>query len=240
MNKIEKAIAEKANTNIVRPGDTIEVVPDIIYISEKQAANIIEELNRYNDLCMDHLAKVLFSISSVKSNKKVKLFAEKNNCGIHETVNGSLTSFLNEKWELIADSIIVGTDDSTMIFGALQGVPIILSSMMLVDCLRSGRVSVTVPETIYIEINGDLASGKVSVDNIYRYLLEFFDDSLAGYAVVIGGNTINQLSIEDRMKVARVVSAAGGMVSMILPQGPLGQVEGVTKIDMDQIKEFVI
>lgn len=244
MNLIEQTLAKSAGLEFVIPGDRISIEPSIMFAHDGSAPKAIREFQDAGYERVVHPDRAVFCIdhclpaasAQIRTrHMEIKEFCSKHGIHLYDKGEGIIHQVLAENWDLKQGMVIVGADGHACTAGAFGAVPLTLSPYNLAGCLGTGKLTMTVPETIYIEISGQLQTW-VTAKDVILYLLGYFNiDGLAGKGVIIGGNTLERMNIDERMTIANMISEMGGMIGMISPLGPQGQVEKVIKIRADDI-----
>lgn len=235
VNIIEKALAKKAQLDSVIPGERIRFVPDILLLSGDSILSIIEE---FYDL---EYEKVLqpsstFIVQNPLNNSvEVICFREKYGVKMLEP-ESTLAIQVELQVESLKEMVITGVEGEIGAFGSTGAISVKVSPATMAKCLGKGIIEFTIPETIYIELNGVL-NGKQKVERLCDYLMDYFNDSLVGYGIILSGEALEQLDIEEKRKLTTFLYELGGAIGMISPSGPLGQVESVVKINALQIPD---
>lgn len=230
MNIFEKRLAELANLPSVIPGDQISVIPDFLFFSGQNSLNVIKAFNRQGYKNVQNPAKILFSLGDAED-EVIRKFCLGN--GIRVIDCDLFQHFRTEKIPLNG-MLIAGIDENIKCLGGKGAIPIVISPDSMAACLTDGSFSMFIPETTYIEVNGAL-TGKGNGKMLCTHLLDIFEDSLIGNAVIIGGTVFEQLNDEDLKDLSYFFQLSGSAAGMCSPGGPLGQVESVIKIKSETI-----
>lgn len=230
MNIFEKRLAELANLTSVTPGDQINVIPDFLFVSGQNPLNVIKGFIRQGYKTVKNPAKILFSYGDAKDEAIRKFCLGK---GIR-LIDCDLAQYFRSENIPLNGMLIAGIDEDIKCLGGRGAIPIVISPDSMAACLASGSFSMFIPETTYIEINGAL-TGKGNGKMLCTHLLDIFEDSLIGNAVIIGGTVFEQLNDKDLKDLSYFFQLSGTAAGMCSPDGPFGQVEGVIKIKSETI-----
>jgi homoaconitase/3-isopropylmalate dehydratase large subunit len=231
VNIIEKCLAKNAQLDLVIPGERISLVPDILLLSGDSILSIIEEFYELEYKRVFHPSSTFIVQNRVTNNVEVVCFSEKYGVELLESGENLLLQM-----ESIKEKVITGVNGEIGSFGSTGAIPFKVSPAAMAKCLGMGTIELTIPETIYIELNG-LLKGKQTAERICDYLMDYFHDSLVGYGIILGGEALSQLDIEEKRRLTTFLYELGGAIGMISPSGPLGQVESVVKIKTLQIPD---
>lgn len=232
VNIIEKGLAKKAQLDSVMPGERITVFPDILLLSGESILSIIEEFYEVGYGMVHHPSSTFIIEDTLNKREEIVFFSSKHRVKLLEQKADLFTQ--QDSW---ADRVITGIERREIgEFGALGAIALNISPATMTKCLGTGKIELTVPETIYIELNG-IMSGNQKVERLCDYLMDYFNDSLVGYGIILGGASLNQLDDEEQNRLTTYLSKLGGAITLISPSGPLGQVESVVKIKTNQIPD---
>ncbi|MBD8513646.1 3-isopropylmalate dehydratase [Photobacterium sp. CAU 1568] len=115
--------------------------------------------------------------------------------------------------------VVAGTDSHTCHSGALGCVAFGVGSTEMANCLVTGLIRLTMPESILIELNGELLAG-VSAKDIALYLLalpEIKGGAGVGKVFEFCGGTIAALSIDERATLTNMCAELGGFTGIVAP-----------------------
>lgn len=233
MNIIEKGLAKKAQLDTVMPGERITVIPDILMLSGDSIVNIIEEFYELG-YGIIHCASSTFIIQDpFNISGEIALFSAKHGVKLLK----QNVDFISEQ-DSLTEKVITGIERREIgEFGAFGSIALHVSPATMAKCLGTGKIELTVPETIYIEMTGLLLSGNQKVERLCAYLNDYFNDSLVGCGIILGGESLKQLDEEEKRRLTTFLYELGGAIVMISPSGPLGQVESAVKIKTQQITD---
>ncbi|WP_264739442.1 hypothetical protein [Cytobacillus firmus] len=228
MNLFEKRLAELANLPSVIPGDQINVTPDFLFVSGQNSLNVIKAFNRQGYKNAKNPAKILFSLGD-EEDEVIRMFCKGKGIRL---IDCDLSQHFRTEDISLNGMVIAGIDGDIKCLGGMGAIPIVISPDSMAACLAAGSFSMFIPDTAYIEVNGAL-NGKVNGKLLCSHLLDIFDDSLIGNAVILGGTVFEQLNDEDLKDLSYFFQLSGTAVGMFSPGGPFGQVESVIKVKAD-------
>lgn len=115
--------------------------------------------------------------------------------------------------------IFVGADSHTPTYGALNAFAVGVGSTDLAAVLLTGKIWLKVPETIRIELEGQLPKG-IAAKDVILFLLGQLSIAGATYkAVEFGGPAVTPLSLASRMTLANMTAEMGAKTGLVDPQG---------------------
>lgn len=237
MNIIEKNLAKKANLDTVIPRERITIEPSGLIILGEEAAHVINSFNEFGYKNVLFPSRVIFigdAKAEKESTKTAKHFCKVHDLAYVENQNQFIDQFVCDKKPILNKLVIAGGDSYIGALGAYGCISILASSASIAQCLSTGKLHALVPESIFIEMNGDV-SQDAGADSICSYLQDFFGDSLVGCGIMIGGSAIQQLDDVRKRSIVRFLYEIGANICMVSPQGPMGQVESVIRVNARDI-----
>lgn len=235
MNVIEKNLARCSQLDQTAPGERNLLTPDILFLSGENNLNIIRNFYELGYKAIEHPCCMIMANETDMAAEhwsEIRQFSNANGLPIIHGTNK--IQVLKRQVGLLEGKVIAGVDDRVDELGALGSIPIKISPVGMAQCLATGKMQMTIPESIYVELSGRF-KGCADVDAICDYLRGYFNDSLAGWGIILGGEGINQLDERERVSLIKQLDELGGTVAIISPSGPLGQVESVVKIKAQHI-----
>ncbi len=232
----EKIISEHLGYE-VNPGDKIERLPiDILFFNEVIAPPAITEfINNFSDIYKKHGQKVkvfdperIFLIpdhtvpsSSVAVSEGIDLmerFAAEQGIKCYKEGDGIEHVVLIEDGYIVPGEIILGTDSHTCTNGALNTFAFGIGTTDGTYALATGYIyDFIVPETIRINLHGELPSGVYSKDLILTIIGQLGVDGAVKKVVEFGGPGLKNLSMDARTTIANMAVEMGGRTAIFEP-----------------------
>ncbi len=230
MTITEKIIAAHTDSNEVHPGQYVYADVDVCLGNDITAPVAINEfnkagLNKVFDpdkivLVPDHFTPN----KDVKSAEQVKIlreFAKKFNIKNYFEVGrvGIEHALLPEQGIVLPGDLIIGADSHTCTYGALGAFSTGVGSTDLAACMATGKAWLKVPETINFKLKGK--PGKwVSGKDIILKIIGSIGVSGANYnSMEFTGDTIEHLTIDDRLTICNMAIEAGAKNGIIASDG---------------------
>jgi len=115
-----------------------------------------------------------------------------------------------EEGLLEPDTLLIGTDSHTCTYGAYGVLSVGVGTTDLTEVMASGRIWLKVPESIRIELKGDLPRGVYAKDVILHILRRVTMNGFTDAVVEFVGPALAHLSDDDRSTIANMVVEGGG------------------------------
>lgn len=220
----EKVLARASNVDSVSPGDIVEAEPDL-YMSHVASWRCIDTLERLgmNEIAHpDRVAMVMDHISPAGTEKiaddhrRCREFAKEHDIETFYDVNAGISHTVLMGDGLIRPGMLaIGTDSHTTIYGALGACGTGVGYSDITATWVTGELWFKVPETLRVEIEGEVDDGVTSKD-LMLYIIGKLGTAGANYmAVEFGGSYISNATIADRMTMCNLGKEMGAMFAIV-------------------------
>jgi len=179
--------------------------------------------------------------SVAKMHAYMRDFAKRQGTKLYECGEGSCHQLITEKGHVKPGNIVIATDSHTCTHGAMNALATGVGVSDLTCGMITGSLWFRVPETIKVELKGDLPKGVFAKD-IILYLAGLLGANGANYrALEFCGDGVGNLSIEERMTITNMVIELGAKCGIMPCDDKLraflndrveGEIEGVAA-DLD-------
>lgn len=235
MNLVEKILARASGRDKVSPGDVVFANVDKAMIHDVSGPGVIkvfEKLHKQN-IPTDHLwdpsriwvAEDHFvpSAEKISAQNIVRLSRFTKEHGIKRHFKygmgqyGICHSLSHEEALVLPGEVYVGGDSHTNTTGALGAFACGLGHTDMAYVLLKGRIWFRVPETIRFEISGTLPDNVMAKDIILRIIGDIGTDGGAYKTMQFGGDTVSEMSVEDRLTLCNMTTEAGAKNGIVVP-----------------------
>lgn len=235
MTMAEKILAAHAGLDEVVPGQLVECDLDMVLANDITAPIAIKTVNEIgagvfdkDKICLvpDHYSPNK-DIKSAEQTKTTRDFAHKYEISHYyeQGCMGIEHALLPEQGVVVPGDLMIGADSHTCTYGGIGAFSTGVGSTDAGVGMATGRAWFKVPETIRIEIDGELPAGASGKDIILHIIGKIGVDGALYCAMEFGGSTIENLSVEGRLTIANMAIEAGGKA-------------GLFEVD-DKIREYV-
>ena len=250
MNITEKILAKKSGKSVVKPGDMIWADVDILMAHDPCSPGVIGIFNKYfgqdakvwdktkHVMIPDHF---IFT-ADAKANANIRTmreFAKEQDIRYFYDVGtpqykGVCHIALAEGGHNRPGELLVGTDSHTVTSGAFGEVGIGVGITDAAFVLGTGKILLKVPETIKVELEGELPKYVTPKDIILRVIGDLSVSGATYRAIEFTGSTINEMGVEERMTICNMVIECGAKNGIMTPnQTVLDFVREKTDIDFE-------
>ncbi|ACL69841.1 3-isopropylmalate dehydratase large subunit [Halothermothrix orenii] len=228
MTMIEKIIAAHTNRDKVKPGDIVNARIDFVLGNDVTTPVAVKEFNKIGidevfdqdriAIVPDHFTPNK-DIKSAEQCKFIREFARDK--GIHNYFEigemGIEHCLLPEKGLALPGEIIIGADSHTCTYGALGAFATGVGSTDMAAAMATGYTWFKVPSTIQFVYNGELKPWVSGKDLILYTIGDIGVDGALYRAMEFTGETIENLSMDNRMTISNMAIEAGGKCGLIAP-----------------------
>lgn len=229
MTLTEKVLARASGAAFVRPGDEVWASADRMIMNDssgpRRIAGLVEELGGVGDpdrvvLVSDHFVPAA-NVKQASILRTTRQWAADNRIGAFHEYEGILHSLVIERGLVEAGMLLVGADSHTTSAGAVGAVAVAVGSTELATVLATGQVWLRVPETVRVELTGDLEP-RVAMRDITLRILGDHGTSFALYAAIeYGGDLVRRLDVWQRMVLSNQGIEMGAKNAVVVPDAGL-------------------
>ncbi len=224
---IEAIIAAHAGRSTVKPGDIVWIDLDVRTARDFGGANVVKHLERhYPDRPVANPRRTAFTFDCVvpantipyAENQHIcRTFARKCGFPVYDVDAGIGSHVIIEKGYAMPGMTIVGTDSHLNILGAIccfgQG----MGDADIAFAFATGRTWFEVPESIRVDVVGELRSPATAKDLILAIIGKLGSNGALGKAVELYGRAIDHLNIAERITVCSMATEMGAISAFIRP-----------------------
>lgn len=214
---IEKIISHSVGA-AVKPGDIVTVDVDRVMLDDIMMPFIIAKFQEMGFrkvwdpdrivMIYDHLVPSS-QIDDVRHYKAGDEFAREQGLTHVHRSDGVCHQLMTEAGYVKPGDVVFGTDSHTTTYGCVGAFATGIGYTEMAGILGTGNLWVKVPETIRVEINGELPEGVMSKDVILRLIGDLGADGATYRALEFTGDTVKAMSIASRMTMANMAIEAG-------------------------------
>lgn len=240
---IEKIIAHNIGRDTVKPGEIVTVKVDRVMIHDifiPFVADKFEEMGfaRLWDadkavLIYDHLVPAS-QLDDTRHFRAGDAFAEKYGMKHVHRSDGICHQLMTEAGYVKPGHVVFGTDSHTTTYGCVGAFSTGIGYTEMAGVLGTGTMWIRVPETIRVEINGDLPPGVMSKDIILRLIGDLGADGATYRALEFCGSTVAGMTVSSRMAMANMAIEAGAKCALFTPDQKTAE---YCEIELDEFQQ---
>jgi 3-isopropylmalate/(R)-2-methylmalate dehydratase large subunit len=165
----------------------------------------------------DHVAPASTPLAAAIHRDIRKLALEQGLKHFYDVEQGVCHQVLPEKGHVKPGTLIIGADSHTCTHGALGAFATGVGSTDMGAVLATGKIWLRVPETIRVEVDGDLPDLVLPKDVILRIIGEIGADGATYNTVEFAGCTVSDMSVAGRMTLCNMAIEMGGKTGIVEP-----------------------
>ncbi len=220
----QKIIARAAEMDRVEVGQVIEVEPDLV-VSHANAGRVIDRFKSLGSELVWNPNKIAIALANCQSDdpedsrpevhQKVREFVKRQGIkAFYDVTEGECHQVTLEKGLAVPGSIILGTDTYTAAYGCLSTAAAGTEVETAASIWATGRISLEVPRTIRIDINGRRARGVYSRDIATSVMKQLVADDVDAKAIEYYGNVVSRMTISERFTLTSLAIDTGAVAAM--------------------------
>ena len=228
MTITEKILAAHANLESVKPGDLITAKVDITLANDITGPVAIKEFKKTGaEKVFDNTRTVFVpdhfvpnkDIKSAEQAKMIREFAREQNLKNYFDVGrmGIEHTLLPDMGIVGPGDLVIGADSHTCTYGALGAFSTGVGSTDLACAMALGETWFKVPETIKVEFTGKLNKWVSAKDLVLFLIGQIGVDGALYKSLEIGGNVIEEMSMDGRFTFCNMAIEAGAKNGIIIP-----------------------
>ncbi len=226
MTITEKILADHSGRKETSPGEIVEARIDVYMVHEflQQVETVFHNIDMEKPLhperivaLLDHWAPAP-SVDAAEIHKICRELVERY--GIqnwYDMREGICHQILPEKGHVVPGEVIVGTDSHTTTYGAFGAFSTGIGTTDMAIVFATGKLWLRVPESLKINVSGELPEWVMSKDVILRILGDVGADGATYKAMEFQGDTIHSMSIDARMTLCNMSIEGGAKNGIIEP-----------------------
>ena len=226
----EKVLSRKTG-RLVRAGDLVTVSVDGIMASDTTAPYAIKTFHEMGgvelfdpsklSLVIDHAAPAP-NERIANLHTLVRDFAHQHKVKLYDVGEGICHQLMIENRHVLPGDLFIGADSHTCTYGAIAAFATGVGSTDLAAIMLTGETWLRAPQTIRVEIEGELEYGVSAKDVILHIVGEIGLAGATYQALEFHGSAVEQMSLDSRMTLANMTVEMGGKVGFVTPTGLRG------------------
>jgi len=222
----EKVLARAAGVAEVRPGEIVDVYPDLYmsHMASWRCIRTMEKLGTDELYDRDRIAMVMDHISPAQTSKIAddqrlcREYAARKGIKKFYDVNAGIAHVvLTEEGYIRPGMVVIGTDSHTTIYGAVGAFGTGVGFSELTAAWVTGKLWMKIPESLKVIIEGPLAWGTSSKDVMLKLIGDLTADGATYCSVEFHGSYTEGLSISDRMTLCNLAMELGAKNGFVRP-----------------------
>jgi len=140
--------------------------------------------------------------------QKIREFCKEQGCTLYQG-EGICHMVMPEKGHVLPGDLVVGTDSHTCTYGALGALSTGIGSSDMGVALITGKLWFKAPETILMNITGELPPGVFAKDVILKIIATVTTNGATYQAIEFAGPVIEKMSMDARFTISNMAVEMG-------------------------------
>ena len=229
MTMLEKILAHHSKHSRIMPGEIVDIEIDTRVARDFGGANVVKNISDYG-LQVDNPQKTFFTFdcNPTGSDQKYavnqhicRLFARKNGIKVFDIDAGIGTHVIIDDGIVIPGATAISTDSHANILGAIGAFGQGMGDMDVAACWSKGKIWFKIPESVRINLLGEIPDEISSKDIVLNLLSKFGANSLLGYSVEIYGDAVNRMTLDQRITISSMATEMGAIIILFEPSNEI-------------------
>ncbi|OFY61063.1 MAG: homoaconitate hydratase [Bacteroidetes bacterium RBG_13_42_15] len=229
MTMLERILANHSKYAEVGPGDILDIMIDVRIARDFGGANVVKNINDFG-LQIEDPQRTFFTFdcNPTGSDQKYavnqhicRTFARKNGIRVFDIDAGIGTHVIIDEGIVVPGATAISTDSHANILGAIGAFGQGMGDMDIASAWNKGKLWFKVPETVRINLVGDLPDEISSKDIILNLLSTFGANSLLGYSVEIYGMAVEKMTLDQRITISSMATEMGAIIILFAPSAQI-------------------
>lgn len=222
----EKILALKSGKDSVVAGEIVTVSPDIV-MSHDNTAAISKKFKQIGVEKVKHPEKVVIPLDHcvpaatekyAANHKEIREFVQEQKIKNFYDINtGVCHQVLPEKGHILPGTLVLGADSHTTTYGAFGTFAAGIGRSEVASIWATDEIWLRVPETIKINIEGEIPPGIYPKDIILYIIGDLGADGALYKAVEFSGNVVKNMDIGGRMTLCNMTVEMGAKIGYVEP-----------------------
>ncbi len=223
----EKIIGNKSGIN-VEAGQIVEANVDYVMVNDVTGLPAFEQFEKLPKGTKPLKEKIVLipdhyvpnkDVASAEQAKRMRDFSKKYGIENYFEVGrgGVCHQLMIEKGFVAPGRLIVGADSHTCSYGALGAFSTGIGSTEVAAVMAIGKLWLKVPDSIKITVSGKLDNYVYGKDIILHVIGDIGVEGALYQTMEYYGNTIENLTLSDRISISNMAIEAGGKAGIIPP-----------------------
>ena len=222
----EKILALKSGKDSVVAGEIVTVSPDIV-MSHDNSAAIAKKFKQIGINKVKYPEKIVIPLDHcvpaatekyATNHKEIREFVQEQKIKNFYDINtGVCHQVLPEKGHILPGTLVLGADSHTTTYGAFGTFAAGIGRSEVASIWATDKIWLRVPETIKINIEGEIPPGIYPKDIILYIIGDLGADGALYKAVEFSGKVVKNMDIGGRMTLCNMTVEMGAKIGYVEP-----------------------
>jgi len=221
----QKILESRSGRNSIVPGDIISVNVDGVFSHDVFTPFVIDKFRKLRKKTVWDNNRIFFIIdheipaSTEEAGlcyRKMFAFSNEHKITLHMG-DGICHQLIPESGYVLPGQVFLGTDSHTVTYGAIGAFATGIGTTEMAYVWATGKIWLRVPETIKVEISGELREGCSAKDVILYLIRQIKSDGATYKTIEFCGDTIRNFSMSERFTLCNMSVEMGAKNAIIEP-----------------------
>lgn len=222
----EKILALKSGKDSVVAGEIVTISPDLV-MSHDNSAAIAKKFKQIGINKVKYPEKIVIPLDHcvpaatekyAANHKEIREFVQEQKIKNFYDINtGVCHQVLPEKGHILPGTLVLGADSHTTTYGAFGTFAAGIGRSEVASIWATDEIWLRVPETIKINIEGEIPPGIYPKDIILYIIGDLGADGALYKAVEFSGNVVKNMDIGGRMTLCNMTVEMGAKIGYVEP-----------------------
>jgi 3-isopropylmalate/(R)-2-methylmalate dehydratase large subunit len=220
----EKILGAHAGGAAAKAGEVVVANVDFAMVHDARAANALKMIGKLDAKSLPFVGKTAFVLDhyspppnaeAANTHSAMREFADRNGAILYDLGDGICHQVLPEGGHLTCGDLVVGTDTHSTTYGAFNAFGTGVEGTDVSAVMMTGKLWFRVPESIRIELKGELQPG-VWAKDLTLHMLGRLGAEGANYRVLeYCGSAVTAMEIDDRMTLSNHAAELGAKAAIL-------------------------
>jgi 3-isopropylmalate/(R)-2-methylmalate dehydratase large subunit len=220
----EKILGAHAGGAAAKAGEVVVANVDFAMVHDARAANALKMIGKLDAKSLPFVGKTAFVLDhyspppnaeAANTHSSMREFADRNGAILYDIGDGICHQVLPEGGHLTCGDLVVGTDTHSTTYGAFNAFGTGVEGTDVSAVMMTGKLWFRVPESIRIELKGELQPG-VWAKDLTLHMLGRLGAEGANYRVLeYCGSAVTAMEIDDRMTLSNHAAELGAKAAIL-------------------------
>ena len=225
LTMIEKILTNHSTKDVVVPGEIIDIEIDVRVARDFGGPNVVKNLIN-NGLEINDLNKTFFTLDCypttsdpkyATSQQLCRMYAREKGIKVYDVNSGIGTHLVIDKGLATPGCTFISTDSHANILGSIGAFGQGMGDQDIAAAWASGKSWFKVPKSVKLTFIGKRPQNIYAKDIVLNLLNKFGANTLLGYAVELYGDTVDKLTLDERITISSMATEMGAITVLIPP-----------------------
>ncbi len=220
----EKILGHHAAGKTVGAGDVVVAEVDFAMLHDARAGNALKMVEKLGAGQLPFASRTAFVLDhysppphpeAANTHRAMREFADAHGAVLYDVGDGICHQVLPEGGHFTCGDVVVGTDTHSTTYGAFNAFGCGIEGTDLSAVMMTGKLWFRVPETISVELKGQLQPGVWAKDVTLTMLGRLGAEGANYRAIEYRGSAVAAMDVDDRMTLANHAAELGAKAALL-------------------------